>query len=84
MQILVYSDRHNEFEPFEPNPQQNAQALDLFAEELRLTQTQLNTITGGFSSSDLLGVIFSRFCIEINRLAGHSDLFRQFRVSLAE
>ncbi len=43
--------------------QQNAQALDLFAEELRLAQTQLNTITGEFSSDDLLGVIFSRFCI---------------------
>jgi tRNA modification GTPase len=43
--------------------QQNAQALDLFAEELRLAQTRLNTITGEFSSDDLLGVIFSRFCI---------------------
>jgi tRNA modification GTPase len=43
--------------------QQHAQALDLFAEELRLAQIQLNTITGEFSSDDLLGVIFSRFCI---------------------
>ncbi|AXL52399.1 tRNA modification GTPase TrmE [Paraburkholderia caffeinilytica] len=42
---------------------QNAQALDLFAEELRLAQDQLNSITGEFSSDDLLGVIFSRFCI---------------------
>ncbi|CAE6689174.1 tRNA modification GTPase MnmE [Paraburkholderia domus] len=42
---------------------QNAQALDLFAEELRLGQDQLNSITGEFSSDDLLGVIFSRFCI---------------------
>ena len=39
------------------------QALDLFAEELRLTQERLNSITGEFSSDDLLGVIFSRFCI---------------------
>ena len=38
-------------------------ALDLFAEELRLTQERLNSITGEFSSDDLLGVIFSRFCI---------------------
>ncbi|GAC1405976.1 MAG: tRNA uridine-5-carboxymethylaminomethyl(34) synthesis GTPase MnmE [Burkholderiaceae bacterium] len=38
-------------------------ALDLFAEELRLTQDCLNSITGAFSSDDLLGVIFSRFCI---------------------
>ncbi|MCG1017224.1 MULTISPECIES: tRNA uridine-5-carboxymethylaminomethyl(34) synthesis GTPase MnmE [Burkholderiaceae] len=41
----------------------NAQALDLFAEELRLAQEQLNAITGEFTSDDLLGVIFSRFCI---------------------
>ncbi|MDQ7982458.1 tRNA uridine-5-carboxymethylaminomethyl(34) synthesis GTPase MnmE [Paraburkholderia sp. SARCC-3016] len=42
---------------------QNAHALDLFAEEMRLAQEQLNSITGEFSSDDLLGVIFSRFCI---------------------
>lgn len=42
---------------------QTDQALDLFAEELRLTQDHLNSITGAFSSDDLLGVIFSRFCI---------------------
>lgn len=38
-------------------------ALDLFAEELRLAQDQLSSITGAFTSDDLLGVIFSRFCI---------------------
>ncbi|WP_179403008.1 tRNA uridine-5-carboxymethylaminomethyl(34) synthesis GTPase MnmE [Burkholderia guangdongensis] len=43
--------------------EQRAQALDLFAEELRLAQEQLNGITGEFTSDDLLGVIFSRFCI---------------------
>ena len=42
---------------------QNDQSLDLFAEELRLAQAQLSSITGAFSSDDLLGVIFSRFCI---------------------
>ncbi|WP_250491630.1 tRNA uridine-5-carboxymethylaminomethyl(34) synthesis GTPase MnmE [Caballeronia sp. GAWG1-1] len=42
---------------------QNSQALDLFAEELRLAQENLNAITGEFTSDDLLGVIFSRFCI---------------------
>jgi len=42
---------------------QNAQALDLLAEELRLAQNALNEITGAFSSDDLLGVIFSSFCI---------------------
>lgn len=42
---------------------QTDQALDLFAEELRLTQDCLNSITGAFSPDDLLGAIFSRFCI---------------------
>ncbi|MES2295566.1 MAG: tRNA uridine-5-carboxymethylaminomethyl(34) synthesis GTPase MnmE [Pseudomonadota bacterium] len=42
---------------------QDDQSLDLFAEELRLAQVQLSSITGAFSSDDLLGVIFSRFCI---------------------
>ncbi|WP_428826210.1 tRNA uridine-5-carboxymethylaminomethyl(34) synthesis GTPase MnmE [Azonexus sp. IMCC34842] len=38
-------------------------ALELFAEELRLAQQALGLITGEFSADDLLGVIFSRFCI---------------------
>ena len=38
-------------------------ALELFAEELRLTQQSLGEITGEFTADDLLGVIFSRFCI---------------------
>ncbi len=41
----------------------NALALDLLAEELRLSQNALNEITGEFSADDLLGVIFSSFCI---------------------
>lgn len=36
---------------------------DLLAEELRLAQEAVNTITGEFGADDLLGVIFSRFCI---------------------
>jgi tRNA modification GTPase len=42
---------------------QTDQSLDLFAEELRLAQAQLSSITGEFTPDDLLGVIFSRFCI---------------------
>ncbi|WP_347247816.1 tRNA uridine-5-carboxymethylaminomethyl(34) synthesis GTPase MnmE [Zoogloea sp.] len=38
-------------------------ALELMAEELRLAQEAVNEITGEFSPDDLLGVIFSRFCI---------------------
>ena len=37
--------------------------LELFAEELRLAQQALATITGEVSADDLLGAIFSRFCI---------------------
>jgi tRNA modification GTPase len=36
---------------------------ELFAEELRIAQRELNTITGEFTADDLLGEIFSRFCI---------------------
>ena len=39
------------------------QVLDLFAEELRLAHEELGAITGQFTSDDLLGEIFSSFCI---------------------
>lgn len=39
------------------------QVLDLFAEELRLAHEALGAITGQFTSDDLLGEIFSSFCI---------------------
>ena len=38
-------------------------SLDLFAEELRLAQDQLGQITGKLLPDDLLGKIFSQFCI---------------------
>jgi tRNA modification GTPase len=41
----------------------HSHALELLAEELRLAQNALNEITGEFTSDDLLGVIFSSFCI---------------------
>jgi len=37
--------------------------LDLLAEELRLAGNELGRITGTVSADDLLGLIFSRFCI---------------------
>lgn len=37
--------------------------LELFAEELRLAQAALSEITGEFTADDLLGEIFSKFCI---------------------
>jgi tRNA modification GTPase len=38
-------------------------ALELLAEELRLAHRALAEITGAFSTEDLLGAIFGRFCI---------------------
>jgi tRNA modification GTPase len=40
-----------------------AAQLELFAEELRLAQAALSEITGEFTADDLLGEIFSKFCI---------------------
>jgi tRNA modification GTPase len=36
---------------------------EFFAEELRLAQRELGSITGEFSAEDLLGQIFARFCV---------------------
>ncbi|UCH38450.1 MAG: tRNA uridine-5-carboxymethylaminomethyl(34) synthesis GTPase MnmE [Gammaproteobacteria bacterium] len=41
----------------------NDRSGELMAEDLREVQQQLNEITGEFSSDDLLGRIFSTFCI---------------------
>ncbi len=41
----------------------DANAGELLAEELRLAQNSLSQITGEFTSDDLLGEIFSSFCI---------------------
>ncbi len=43
--------------------QQDDRILDLFAEELRLAHDALGEITGKMLPDDLLGLIFSRFCI---------------------
>jgi tRNA modification GTPase len=42
---------------------QGDNALELYAEELRLAHQALGEITGAFTSDDLLGEIFGRFCI---------------------
>ena len=41
----------------------NDQAGEIFAEEMKLSQTALNDITGRITSDELLGKIFSEFCI---------------------
>lgn len=43
--------------------QHDDRILDLFAEELRLAHDALGEITGRMLPDDLLGLIFSRFCI---------------------
>jgi tRNA modification GTPase len=43
--------------------QQSTPALDLLAEELRCAQQHLSELTGAMSADDLLGEIFSNFCI---------------------
>jgi len=45
------------------NADQNWDQLELMAEELTLAQKALSGITGEFTADDLLGEIFSRFCI---------------------
>ena len=47
----------------EAETQVQAKAGELLAEELRLAQLCLSEITGEFTSEDLLGKIFSSFCI---------------------
>lgn len=42
---------------------QQEEAMELFAESLRRAQEAIGSITGEFTADDLLGEIFSRFCI---------------------
>tara|TARA_R110002073_G_scaffold13953_1_gene57995 strand:- start:119 stop:1519 length:1401 start_codon:yes stop_codon:yes gene_type:complete len=41
----------------------NQASLELIAEDLRFAQSQLGAITGEFTSDDLLGEIFTNFCV---------------------
>ncbi|MEP7084409.1 MAG: tRNA uridine-5-carboxymethylaminomethyl(34) synthesis GTPase MnmE, partial [Betaproteobacteria bacterium] len=61
VQALQAAQRH--LSAAEPMLARSPPALELVAEELRLAQLELSGITGEFSSDDLLGEIFSRFCI---------------------
>ena len=58
IQALIEAQRHLEKAALE-----DSRALELCAEELRLAQEALGAITGEFTSDQLLGEIFSRFCI---------------------
>ena len=61
--VQALDDVHAHFEIAQAHLAQKSPALDVLAEELRLSLNALNAITGEFSSDDLLGVIFSSFCI---------------------
>ena len=61
--VQALEEVHTHFDIAGAHLEQKAPALDVLAEELRLAQNALNAITGEFSSDDLLGVIFSSFCI---------------------
>ena len=41
----------------------NISQAEIIAEELRLAQEALSSVTGEFTPDDLLGEIFSKFCI---------------------
>ncbi|PWB66583.1 MAG: tRNA uridine-5-carboxymethylaminomethyl(34) synthesis GTPase MnmE, partial [Betaproteobacteria bacterium] len=43
--------------------EENMQVFELYAEDLRLAQQSLGAITGEVTPDELLGQIFSRFCI---------------------
>jgi tRNA modification GTPase len=61
--LLALKAARNHLEVAAQHAAKDNQSLDLLAEELRIAQERLNSITGEFTSDDLLGVIFSRFCI---------------------
>ena len=69
--VFIARERHlralnlskNHLETAQAHVNHPAPALELFAEELRLCQHALGEITGEFTPDDLLGVIFSQFCI---------------------
>ncbi len=60
---LVALQQAREFLVKGQNQLENHRAGELLAEDLRLSQDALSTITGQFTADDLLGEIFSSFCI---------------------
>ena len=66
-QIFIARERHifalNEVNKYLNNAINNLKTPDLCAEDLNLAQKSLSQVTGAFSSEDLLGEIFSQFCI---------------------
>jgi len=61
--LVALRDAGRHLEAARGHADQGDRQLDLFAEELRLAQNALGTITGAFTADDLLGEIFGKFCI---------------------
>lgn len=57
VQALLIAQKHIQ------NAANELHQTELFAENLRLAQVSLSSITGEFTADDLFGEIFSRFCI---------------------
>ena len=60
--LLALAESHGHLEAAAEMVKSETQ-LELLAEELRLSQRALSSITGEFSADALLGEIFSQFCI---------------------
>ena len=62
-QLLALRDAADHLDRANAHVDSQQPAIELFAEELRAAQHAFGSITGEFTSDDLLGEIFSRFCI---------------------
>ena len=62
-QLLALADAANHLDVAAAHARAQPAPIELFAEELRVAQRAFSSITGEFTADDLLGEIFSRFCI---------------------
>ena len=62
-QLLALNDAARHLDMAAAHADANPPPLELLAEELRAAQAAFSSITGEFTADDLLGEIFSRFCI---------------------
>jgi len=62
-QVQALTDAAQHLEVAAAHAESVSPPIELFAEELRMAQDAVSSITGEFTADDLLGEIFSRFCI---------------------
>jgi tRNA modification GTPase len=62
-QLAALADAANRLDAAATHARAQPAPIELFAEELRDAQRAFSAITGEFTADDLLGEIFSRFCI---------------------